>query len=130
MTASPPKKYHTDMCETVIELMKAGASFVEVAAELGIHRDTLNEWKRKDGDNYEPEFAEAVKLGMMYSEAWWQRNGRENLKNKDFNYTGWYMNMKNRFGWCDKQELSGPDGGAIPITKIERTIVKAPDSDG
>ena len=35
--------------------------------------------------------------------------------------------MKNRFGWRDKQELTGAEGGPITYTKIERVIV---DPDG
>lgn len=123
-----PSKYNPKMCATVVELMKEGASLVEVAAELGVHRDTLNEWKRLGSEQYNKEFADAIKEGELRSQAWWERNGRTNLTNKDFNYTGWYMNMKNRFGWKDKQELSGDPEN--PVTLIERTIVKASNSDG
>lgn len=92
------------MCATVIELMRQGASLVEVAAELDIHRDTLNEWKRKGGEHYKEEFAKAVDRGTQLSQAWWEKQGRVNLENREFYYTGWYMNMKNRFGWRDKTE--------------------------
>lgn len=106
-------KYHPDMCSTVVELMKEGASIVEVSAELGIHRDTFYEWINEKGDYYQSEFALAVSEGKALSQAWWEKNGRINLENPRFNYTGWYMNMKNRFGWADKKEVSGPGGGPI-----------------
>jgi len=35
-----------------------------------------------------------------------ERIGRENLFNKDFNFTGWYMNMRNRFGWTNNPDKS------------------------
>ncbi len=95
-----PTKYDPKMCGQVIELMRDGASLSEVALELGICRDTLYEWKKVS-----EEFSDTIKRGTELSEAWWLREGRINLENPKFSATLWYMNMKNRHGWRDKNEL-------------------------
>ena len=100
MPAGRPTKYDPSMCEIVVTLMAEGASRVEVCAELGICYETFQTYQEDH-----PEFSEAVKKGVQLCQAWWEREGRTNLKNKDFSYTGWYMNMKNRFKWTDRQEV-------------------------
>lgn len=112
-----PTKYDPAMCEQVVELMRVGASKTEVCAELDICFDTLIAWQEAHS-----EFSEAVKRGVQLCQAWWEREGRTALRDKDFSYTGWYMNMKNRFGWKDKQEIGG-DASAPLIMKIERVII-------
>ena len=54
---------------------------------------------------------------MDFSKGWWMKQGRANLKDKDFNYTGWYMNMKNRFGWTDRQDTTS-NGKELKQTTI------------
>ena len=44
-------------------------------------------------------FRETVEIGKEASEAWWIRQGRENLDTRGFNHGLWLMNMVNRFGW-------------------------------
>jgi len=95
-----PTKYKPEMCDTVIELMSEGASHIEVMAELGIWEEAFYNYIKKHED-----FAQAVKKGQQKSAAWWERKGRVNLENGQFSYTGWYMNMKNRFGWADKKDV-------------------------
>jgi len=85
--------------DIVIDNMTQGASLKEISALLGISDETM----RRLGRDY-PEFFGTVKRGLQLSEAWWLRVGRIQLFNKEFSYTGWYMNMKNRFNWTDKQE--------------------------
>lgn len=114
-----PTKYRKEMCDTVVEMMAEGASKTEVCAELDICHDTLLEWEDRH-----VEFSEAIKRGIKLSQAWWERQGRLSLKDKEFSYTGWYMNMKNRFGWADKQELTGKDGGPVEVKGIEVAFVK------
>ena len=93
-----PKDWETEM----LELYAEGASDIEVrATALDCMSDDL--WYRLIEE--EPEFSRAVKKGKSVSHAWWERKGRKSLEVKDFSYTGWYMNMKNRFKWADKQEV-------------------------
>lgn len=88
----------------VLNEYKMGASDVEIKAYIysvrgSFSNDLWDRWLQE-----EPEFSETIKTGRMLSEAWWSKNGRINLDNKEFSYTGWYMNMKNRFGWRDKTD--------------------------
>lgn len=94
----------------ILDLYELGASDVEIKALIYKWRGSFSNslWNRWIEE--EEEFSQTIKTGKLLSEAWWYRNGRENLKIGEFNYTGWYMQMKNRFGWSDKKE--SPDQGA------------------
>lgn len=108
-----PTKYTPEMCQIVVSLMGEGASKAEVAAELGISRQCMNEWTENNQD-----FSDAIKEGEALSEAWWLKKGRVNLENKDFSATLWYMNMKNRHGWKDRHEVAGTGPKGEHIIKI------------
>jgi len=105
-----PTKYRSKMCETVIELMRDGASQDEVIGHLDISRETFYRWKEEN-----QEFSDSIKRGVRLSRTWWERQGRINLKDREFNYTGWYMNMKNRFKWADKQEVKNEGNVTIVV---------------
>ena len=108
-----PTKYKKEMCETVIELMREGASQEEVCGHLDISRETFYRWKEEN-----QEFSDTVKRGIQLSQSWWEREGRISLRDREFNYTGWYMNMKNRFYWTDKPKTKKDENVTI--------IVKSP----
>lgn len=92
-----PGEYRKELCEEVIPLLKKGMSIEELGYELDVGYSTLYAWM----DKY-PEFKEAINRGREFSQGWWMKQGRENIDNKEFHATLWYMNMKNRFQWRDK----------------------------
>jgi hypothetical protein len=99
-----------DWYNSVLDLYKSGASDVEIKAWIYEQRGSFSNdlWDRWIKE--EIEFSETIKIGKILSEAWWSKTGRKNLENKEFSFTGWYMNMKNRFGWKDKQEVEQSGG--------------------
>ena len=107
--------------------MSKGASLLEIHALMGISHETHRRLMKD-----EPEYFATIKRGQQLSEAWWMQTGREQLWNKDFSYTGWYMNMKNRFGWTDKTEVDHNINipTRITIPQGEKVIELKPPDDG
>ncbi len=127
MAAGRPSDYDPAFCERVIDLGKEGASKAEMAAELGVVRQTLDNWC-----DAHPEFLDAVKEALSFSQAWWEKQGRIATfgATPNFNATSFIFNMKNRFpnDWRDKQEVDQSVKGEM-VHEIRRTIVRPDNSD-
>ena len=65
------------------------------------------------------DFRETVKEAKALCEHWWEERGREMAMGLDGNSTVWIFNMKNRFGWKDKTELTGEGGGPMVIEVVK-----------
>lgn len=101
-----PTKYDPEFCDIVIALGSQGMSKTEIAVELGVVRQTLENWKDEH-----PEFLDAMTRANQASQAWWERQGRTNLTAQHFQASLWGRNMGSRFPdeWreASKQELTG-----------------------
>ena len=92
--------------DEILYRYEEGAADIEIQALIhswrgSFSKDLWGRWMKE-----EEEFSDTIKLGRMYSEAWWTSTGRTNLRQRDFSYVGWYMNMKNRFGWKDRADIT------------------------
>jgi hypothetical protein len=79
-------------------------------------RHALNTYEGYDG------FSATVKRARSRIE----QDRAERLLGRDTFTPGVIFDLKNNHGWKDKteQELSGPDGGPIPIGRVEWHVVK------
>lgn len=114
-----PTRYRKSFCKDLIEHFKLGFSFETFGARVHCSKDTLYQWLKKH-----PEFADAKNIGLMYSMAYWEGLGIQAItgRNANFNNACWIFNMKNRFGWRDKQADDGIDDTFEPI------IIELPES--
>lgn len=122
-----PSSYRPEYCEQLIELGREGMSVVEMAAEIGCHRETLEEnWPA----SY-PEFSEAFTRAKVLSQAWWEKQGRVNLLLPpgagSFNGNVWSRSMAARFpkDWREKTEtaVTGANGGPVQVATIAIELV-------
>lgn len=87
-----PSKYDPTFCDLVIELGAEGKSKAQIAAALGISRETLNQWKKSNKP-----FSDALKTAHDLALSWWETAGQMNMTRQGFNATAYIFQMKNRF---------------------------------
>ncbi len=99
-----------DWQKKMLAMYAAGCSNREVMRELDL---TPNRWRALEKDILASDFAELVEYGLMLSAAWWEEQGRVNLRNKDFNTSLWLANVKARLGWgtdaANESEMQASD---------------------
>ena len=109
-----PSKYKPEFCERVIELASEGAGWAEYAADFGIDRPTLYDWAAAH-----PEFSTALTRAKVLEQAWFEREGRLNLKNREFNANLWSKSVSARFreDYTERRvsEVTGANGGAVQV---------------
>ena len=112
----------TDVMSRRVEgLFDQGGAIIEVSRLMGINRSTFARWA-KSTDKEKQKFREVVEIGKEAAEAFWIRQGRENLDNKSFNHGLWLMNMVNRWSWTsshsrkeEKKEVA--HSGTVEVKK-------------
>lgn len=78
--AAKKHAFKPEMCERLIEMGKTGASQKMMWSELGISREVAKSWEKKY-----PEFADALGVALVHSQAYWEREMLANVGNKSFN---------------------------------------------
>ena len=105
MARGRPSKYKPKYCALLVDMMKQGKSYQQVAAEIGVSKVTMWRWRDKH-----PDFDEACQLGSVQSCAWWENEAMSGLHDKDKPKhwaTMMMYTMKCRFkdfGYHDKTE--------------------------
>lgn len=118
MPAGRPSKYDPSFCETVIECGREGMSIAEMAAEIGVTRQTLFNWCDEH-----PKFLEAFTRAKDLSLAWWEAQSRVGLYNRDgvsLNASLWSRSMAARFPaeYTERKDVISSDKSMSPPTRI------------
>ncbi len=108
-----PSDYSEALCERVVKLGAEGKSKTQIAAALGVVRQTLENWS-----NQHPEFLDAMTRAGELAMTWWEEQGQKGIwAGSVFNASAWSRSMAARFPdhyrEVSRHELSGPGGGPI-----------------
>lgn len=108
-----PTKFDDSFCERAIALGRDGKSHAQIAANLGVTRETLYQWAKEND-----QFSDAMSLARELSLNWWEEQAQQGIwAGKEFNAAVWNKSVTARFpldyGERKAVELTGKDGGAI-----------------
>lgn len=90
-----------DWARLLIQMYTDGCSDAEVAVGLKV---TIKEYYNQIAEN--PAFAKLVEFGRTLQLAYWEKQARLNINNKQFNTALFNFYMKNKHGWTDKMDTT------------------------
>ena len=106
--------------DACLDLCREGAGDVEIAEQLSL---TMKQFRGRCESN--EAFRTFVDKGSTIAQAWWWRQGRTNLKNKNFLHGMWAFNMKNRYGWAEKTDTTTTGELDLDINQMQRQLSQA-----
>ena len=124
-----PTDYDPSFCDRVVDFGREGYSKAMIAAELGVVRQTLENWASRH-----PEFLDAMTRAREFSLAWWELQGHKGIWSRDFNANAYRLQMLNRFpdDWRERQEvelrglLANLDLNLLPNALVARVAAGEP----
>lgn len=120
MAGGRPSKYDPKYCDRVIEMGREGYSVVEMCADIGVARNTLElEWPERH-----EEFSRAFAHARELSQAWWERQGRIGLTADKFNAQLYSRSMAARFpkDWRESKNLAVGGDKDAPAVQVEHGV--------
>ena len=98
-----PTKYKPEYCQLLIDHMAKGLSFESFAGVVGTCKETIYRWLHEN-----KEFVDARRHAIAKNRIFWEQKGIDGMQGdiSGFNATSWVFNMKNRFGWNDRQDIN------------------------
>jgi hypothetical protein len=122
MPAGRPTDYLPEHCQQVLDLGREGKSHAQIAAELGVARQTLHNWAAQH-----PEFMDAITHARDLAQSWWETKGQDGLEKPGFNASLWAKSVSARFpdDYTERQkrELTGAGGKDLLPSKIVFEVV-------
>jgi transposase-like protein len=123
MAGGRPTAYDPSFCDIAIEAGKIGKSKVSIAAEIGVARNTLDNWAQQY-----PEFLRALTLAQEFSQDWWEEMGRTHLTEQygegasgdKMNTALYSRSMAARFphDWRENSKLEHSGGVQIVVQRL------------
>lgn len=92
-----PTKYKTEYRVKAIDFLAEGKSVTQLSAHMGVHKSTIYQWAK----DY-PEFSDALTRGRELSQAYWETELVEMMRDRNVNAPLVKLYFANRFGWHDK----------------------------
>lgn len=104
--------------EKLVQLGREGATDVMLRCQIAEWRgscsdDLFYRWIKE-----EKEFSRTIKSAQMYCQGFWESQATKGTIGSQpgmINPTAWIFTMKNKFGWKDKQEISGDQSAPLSI---------------
>lgn len=99
-----PTKYRPEYCDDIIDYMSQGFSKEAYAGKIRVSKHRIYDWMKK----YKA-FRHAVKQGEVGCQQHWEEIGHDMALAGQGNAAIWIFNMKNRFGWRDRKDVTSDD---------------------
>ena len=99
-TTGRPSKYRAEMCEQIIELGEAGKLPAQVAATLGVTKQTLHEWK-----GVHEAFSYAYAIYKEKAEDWWLNLAQSQAGGGVGNFNATKFMLAAAFRYTEKTEV-------------------------